>query len=135
MTKLYHTRSAIILERDGSLYRLPDASWDVLINRPNLKTYLESQAIDRARIDTLGELLPPIGSQEVWAAGVTYFRSLNARVEEIRQAGSGSENFYDKVYSAQRPELFFKASAHRVVGTGANVRIRRDAKWTVPEPE
>ncbi len=79
------------------------------------------------------ELLAPIGSQEVWAAGVTYFRSRSARMEESKDAGGGS--FYDRVYSAVRPELFFKATARRVVGTGANVRVRTDATWSVPEPE
>jgi len=79
------------------------------------------------------ELLAPIGRQEVWAAGVTYFRSRGARMEESRDAGGGS--FYDRVYSAQRPELFFKSTASRTVGTGGQVRIRGDAQWSVPEPE
>jgi 2-dehydro-3-deoxy-D-arabinonate dehydratase len=78
-------------------------------------------------------LLPPIVSQEVWAAGVTYFRSRSARIEESKDAGGGS--FYDRVYSATRPELFFKATGRRVVGPGAPVRVRSDAKWSVPEPE
>ena len=75
----------------------------------------------------------PIGSQEVWAAGVTYLRSRTARMEESKDAGGGS--FYDKVYAAERPELFFKASPHRVAGPGVPVRIRKDSKWNVPEPE
>ncbi|MFO0843822.1 MAG: hypothetical protein U0797_15740 [Gemmataceae bacterium] len=78
-------------------------------------------------------LLPPIDHQEVWAAGVTYKRSKVAREEE--SAGSGASRFYDLVYTAPRPELFFKASARRVVGPGDPVRIRRDARWSVPEPE
>src|SRR5262249_43004735 len=78
-------------------------------------------------------LKPPIGSQEVWAAGVTYFRSRNARMEESKTAGGG--NFYDRVYNAERPELFFKSTPHRVVGPGGEVAIRSDAKWSVPEPE
>ena len=73
----------------------------------------------------------PIDRQEVWAAGVTYKRSKQARMEESEQAA----NFYDKVYSADRPELFFKSAPHRVVGTGEAIRVRRDSKWTVPEPE
>ena len=80
-----------------------------------------------------GVLLPPIGSQEVWAAGVTYLRSRDARMEESKVAGGGS--FYDRVYDADRPELFFKATPHRVVGTGQRVRIRHDSRWNVPEPE
>jgi 2-dehydro-3-deoxy-D-arabinonate dehydratase len=78
-------------------------------------------------------LLPPIGTQEVWAAGVTYLRSKVARMEESKEAGGGS--FYDKVYAADRPELFFKATPHRVVGPGQPVRMRLDSKWNVPEPE
>jgi 2-dehydro-3-deoxy-D-arabinonate dehydratase len=77
------------------------------------------------------KLLPPIDRQEVWAAGVTYRRSKIARMEE----SVGAAQFYDKVYAADRPELFFKATPHRVVGHDAPVRIRRDARWNVPEPE
>jgi 2-dehydro-3-deoxy-D-arabinonate dehydratase len=76
-------------------------------------------------------LLAPIDQQEVWAAGVTYRRSKVARMEESKSGAI----FYDKVYEAARPELFFKATPHRVVGHGAPVRIRVDAKWNVPEPE
>ncbi len=76
-------------------------------------------------------LLPPIDSQEVWAAGVTYKRSQEARERE----SVGAARFYDLVYSAARPELFFKATARRVVGSGASVHIRRDSRWSVPEPE
>jgi 2-dehydro-3-deoxy-D-arabinonate dehydratase len=76
-------------------------------------------------------LLPPIDQQEVWAAGVTYKRSQTARMEESEAAAS----CYDRVYSAPRPELFFKATPHRVRGHGQPLRIRADAKWNVPEPE
>jgi 2-dehydro-3-deoxy-D-arabinonate dehydratase len=79
------------------------------------------------------KLLPPIDEQEVWAAGVTYKRSKVAREEE--SAGTGGSRFYDMVYTAPRPELFFKAPARRVVPPGDAVRIRRDARWSVPEPE
>jgi 2-dehydro-3-deoxy-D-arabinonate dehydratase len=78
-------------------------------------------------------LLPPIGAQEVWAAGVTYLRSRTARMEESSEAGGSS--FYDRVYNAHRPELFFKATPHRVVGHGQSMRLRGDSKWNVPEPE
>jgi 2-dehydro-3-deoxy-D-arabinonate dehydratase len=78
-------------------------------------------------------LRAPIQGQEVWAAGVTYLRSKDARMEEAREAGGG--NFYDRVYNAARPELFFKATPHRVVGPGGSVRMRADSKWNVPEPE
>jgi 2-dehydro-3-deoxy-D-arabinonate dehydratase len=79
------------------------------------------------------KLLAPIDEQEVWAAGVTYKRSKVAREEE--SASTGGSRFYDMVYTAPRPELFFKAPARRVVSPGEPVRIRRDAKWSVPEPE
>lgn len=77
------------------------------------------------------EFLPPIDDQEVWGAGVTYERSKIARREESEQGGS----FYDQVYVADRPELFFKATPSRVVGHGGSARIRRDSRWSVPEPE
>ena len=76
-------------------------------------------------------LLAPIDAQEVWGAGVTYERSKVARQEESEQGGS----FYDLVYRAPRPELFFKATPSRVVGPGAPIRVRRDTQWSVPEPE
>jgi len=79
------------------------------------------------------DLLAPIGSQEVWAAGVTYLRSRDARMEESRESGGAS--FYDKVYEAERPELFFKSQPHRVAAHGEKVYIRRDSSWNVPEPE
>jgi 2-dehydro-3-deoxy-D-arabinonate dehydratase len=77
--------------------------------------------------------LPPIASQEVWAAGVTYLRSRTARMEE--SAAGGGSDFYDRVYHAHRPELFFKATPHRVVGHGQTMRLRQDSRWNVPEPE
>lgn len=76
-------------------------------------------------------LLAPLDDQEVWAAGVTYRRSRVARMEESQ----GAESFYDKVYEAPRPELFFKATPHRVSGPDQPVRVRQDSKWSVPEPE
>ena len=72
-------------------------------------------------------------SQEVWAAGVTYLRSKKARMEESRDAGGG--DFYGRVYEADRPELFFKATPNRVVGPAQAIRIRADSQWNVPEPE
>ncbi len=78
-------------------------------------------------------LLAPLGHQEIWAAGVTYLRSRTARMEESKS--SGGDSFYDKVYHAARPELFFKATPHRVAAPGTPVRIRGDSRWNVPEPE
>ncbi len=77
------------------------------------------------------KLLAPVDRQEIWAAGVTYKRSKVAREEE----SAGAAHFYDKVYTAARPELFMKAAAWRVVGPNESVRIRADSKWNVPEPE
>ncbi|QDT02913.1 Fumarylacetoacetate (FAA) hydrolase family protein [Rubripirellula lacrimiformis] len=82
-------------------------------------------------IDDSIQWLPPIDQQEVWAAGVTYKRSQTARMEESEAAAS----CYDRVYNADRPELFFKATAHRVSGHNGCLRIRTDATWNVPEPE
>lgn len=103
-----------------------------LTAREDLHAFL-SEACVGPEVAAPMDLLAPMESQEVWAAGVTYYRSRAARMAESQDAGGG--DFYDRVYSAERPELFFKASAHRVVGPGAAVRIRRDSKWNVPEPE
>jgi 2-dehydro-3-deoxy-D-arabinonate dehydratase len=132
--KLYRTQTGVVLQL-GETYLSMATSLDELIRRDDLPAYLDAQmASSTAKVDcNPAQLLAPIGSQEVWAAGVTYYRSRDARMEESHDAGGGS--FYDRVYSAQRPELFFKASPHRVVGPGAKVRIRRDSKWNVPEPE
>jgi 2-dehydro-3-deoxy-D-arabinonate dehydratase len=88
---------------------------------------------DGEPVDSVRASAPPIGSQEVWACGVTYLRSRDARMEESESAGG--DVFYDLVYDAERPEVFFKATPHRVVGDGGAVRIRRDSTWDVPEPE
>ena len=131
--KLYRTARGAVVEVDGVYHALP-LDWDALINHRDLPGYLrlatrrasgERQLNDRP--------LAPIGTQEVWAAGVTYTRSRAARVEESKDTGGGT--FYDRVYEAARPELFFKAAAWRVRGSGDPVRVRRDATWTVPEPE
>jgi 2-dehydro-3-deoxy-D-arabinonate dehydratase len=89
-----------------------------------------SSGMRRLALDEI-ELLAPIDDQEVWGAGVTYERSKVARQEESVDGGS----FYDLVYRADRPELFFKATPSRVVGPGSAIRVRRDSKWSVPEPE
>ena len=106
--------------------------------REDLESFLKASiaklpTIDRVALELEENLLAPIGSQEVWAAGVTYHRSRDARMEESESAGGG--DFYGRVYHAERPELFFKATPHRVVGPGGKVAIRSDAKWSVPEPE
>jgi 2-dehydro-3-deoxy-D-arabinonate dehydratase len=136
--KLYNTKKGIIIQYQGTLLKA-DEPWDKLINRDNLEAYLlgkidglstltddeEELWLDKANV------LPPIGSQEVWAAGVTYLQSRNARMEESETAAS----LYDLVYDAERPELFFKATPQRVSGHGQPVYIRKDSDWNVPEPE
>jgi 2-dehydro-3-deoxy-D-arabinonate dehydratase len=133
--KLYRTRDGSFVETDSGWYRLDESDWHALTTREDLRVYLESHLADseRASAPDRSVLLAPIASQEVWAAGVTYYRSRTARMEESQSAGGGS--FYDRVYSAERPELFFKAMPRRVVGPGDRVRIRKDSGWNVPEPE
>lgn len=135
--KLFHTSQGIVVEQAGTHYAVADATWDALLARDDVLAFLQS------RIDagTYAKALPPpppllkapVVSQEIWAAGVTYLRSREARMEESKSAGGG--DFYDRVYAAERPELFFKSPGYRAVGTGARVRIRRDSRWNVPEPE
>jgi 2-dehydro-3-deoxy-D-arabinonate dehydratase len=135
---LWRTGEGIRLNHDEQT-QLIQADWDGLINIDNLAEYLVSLTREPRNSgpwvmeDPEVDVLPPIGTQEVWAAGVTYFRSRTARMEESKDAGGGT--FYDRVYEADRPELFFKAAAWRVRGPRAGIRIRRDAKWNVPEPE
>ena len=136
--KLYRTNADCVVERNGAFYRIEAMSWDTLTIREDLEAFLAAlieklPALTENPIADGVSLCAPIGSQEVWAAGVTYYRSRDARMEESKAAGGGS--FYDRVYSAERPELFFKATAHRVVGHGGKVAIRGDAAWSVPEPE
>jgi len=133
--KLYRSTQGFLTEHDGRFYALAESFWDKVVAREDLPEHLSRLVRQSAPISAPmpEELLPPIGSQEVWAAGVTYYRSRSARMEESKAAGGG--DFYDRVYSAERPELFFKATPHRVVGPNAAVAIRRDARWSVPEPE
>jgi 2-dehydro-3-deoxy-D-arabinonate dehydratase len=134
LMKLYRSRSGIFAEQRELVYAINAFSWDVLVTREDLLTHLGQLIQGTKPVEGLPQdLLPPIGNQEVWAAGVTYYRSCTARMEEAK--GSGGGDFYDRVYNATRPELFFKATAHRVVGHGAKVAIRQDASWSVPEPE
>lgn len=134
--KLYRIPTGALIDQDGQRFSLPEVNWDDLVSRSDLHNRL-LDLLPQAKpvsFDTADQpLLPPIGSQEVWAAGVTYFRSRTARIEESKPSGGG--DFYDRVYSAERPELFFKATPNRVVGHRGKVAIRTDASWSVPEPE
>ena len=115
----YKTTTGPVVEADGRFYALPPVNWDELVNRDALRAVLADAVrtsgllLDESAMKQR-VLLPPIGTQEVWAAGVTYLRSKVARMEESKAAGGG--DFYDKVYVADRPELFFKSMPHRVVG-------------------
>jgi len=136
--KLYKTRQGIVIEEAGEYVSLRGNDWDTLVNLDTLFDELtrlrkDSTAnLSRNDFEAL-EIVAPIGGQEVWAAGVTYLRSREARKEEAESAGGG--DFYQRVYEASRPELFPKAVSHRVVGHNAAVRIRQDSEWNVPEPE
>jgi 2-dehydro-3-deoxy-D-arabinonate dehydratase len=137
--KLYRTANGYIIEHQDRFYAVADASWDRLVAREDLQAHLaktleQQKPMDAGSFADIEQLLvAPIGSQEVWASGVTYYRSRNARMEEAKTAGGG--DFYDRVYVAERPELFMKATPNRVVGHRGKVAIRKDATWSVPEPE
>jgi len=131
--KLFKTSASIILENEKGNFLL-HKDFDELINHDNLHQFLVTQADNKIDVDwNEVKILAPIGKQEVWAAGVTYLRSRDARMEESKDAGGA--DFYSKVYNADRPELFFKALPHRVAAHKEEVYIRKDSKWNVPEPE
>lgn len=132
--KLYRTTQGILVEEAGSFFAMDTQDWDELIGSPGIharaRACCDGKAVEKVDV---ASLLAPIVSQEVWASGVTYYRSRSARIEESKDAGGGT--FYDRVYIAERPELFFKANGRRVIGPAGAVRIRSDATWSVPEPE
>lgn len=138
--KLYKLNSGTLLESEDSIFLGPELDWDQLLGREHLPQLLKSESAHWEKItfekseELKSEgLLAPMGNQEIWAAGVTYYRSRTARMEESQDAGGA--DFYDKVYAADRPELFFKATASRVSPPGGTVNIRKDSTWDVPEPE
>ena len=133
--KIFPTESGLCVETACGHFALPASfGLDQLFAHAAPAARLQD-ALGSARLvqECAGPWLPLVQSQEVWAAGVTYYRSRTARMEESQAAGGGT--FYDKVYEAARPELFFKASPHRVAAHGSKVRIRSDSRWNVPEPE
>jgi len=136
--KIYKTKSGIIIEKGSDFRIVDDTKWDEFINDDNLFSKISGEIGSSISAPVAGnllatELMPPIQNQEVWGSGVTYYSSKIGRQEESKDAGGGS--FYAHVYEAERPEIFFKATAHRVVGSGQKVRIRHDSTWDVPEPE
>jgi len=136
--KLYRTTLGPMVEIRGGWHIVPELGWDAIFQLPDprelvLEGISAHGGIGRRSAPAETDILAPIVSQEVWAAGVTYLRSRDARKEEAKSGGGG--DFYDKVYDADRPEIFFKSTAHRTAGPGQQVRIRADSKWNVPEPE
>jgi 2-dehydro-3-deoxy-D-arabinonate dehydratase len=130
---LYSTASAWWVQTSPGVGIRLSLDGGALTTREDLFEYLDASTPGKPAEPLPSEFLAPIEAQEVWAAGVTYYRSRAARMAESESAGGA--DFYDRIYTAERPELFFKATPHRVVGPEAAVRIRRDSKWNVPEPE
>lgn len=134
--RLYKTKQGMVIENENRFYLLENEDWDLFINDPGLFQKMKEKTKDLppSQNNLVRDLLPPVGSrQELWACGVTYLRSKIGRQEESKDAGGG--DFYARVYEAERPEVFFKANPHRIVGHNGKVRIRKDSTWDVPEPE
>ena len=133
--RLYKRGEIVFIHHEEVVYQMKTA-WDELVNRAKLYRYLISLLPTLPIVSEFNPFEacdPPIGSQELWAAGVTYLRSKIAR--EAESAEQGGATFYDKVYKAERPEIFFKSLPHRIAGHRSAVHIRRDSTWDVPEPE
>ncbi|MEF2245440.1 MULTISPECIES: fumarylacetoacetate hydrolase family protein [unclassified Paenibacillus] len=128
---------------EGKIYPLIDADFMALLERAEQAGITPLQAVEAAisKAQPIAEcmeqleLLVPIEAPEVWAAGVTYARSKEARNYEATGGKLDALTFYDKVYDAERPELFMKSTAARTVGPSDHVCLRNDSKWQVPEPE
>ncbi|WP_235299554.1 fumarylacetoacetate hydrolase family protein [Portibacter marinus] len=135
--RLFKNQDLVVVEVNGSFQVVKNWTWDDLFTKDDAFNRI-TMHIDRGQYEIWEDfnkdfIEPPINSQELWASGVTYLRSKEGREEESQASGGAS--FYDKVYYAERPELFFKATKHRIVGHGYAVRIRKDSTWNVPEPE
>jgi 2-dehydro-3-deoxy-D-arabinonate dehydratase len=134
--KVYNTKAGIVIEKDIFFYLVKGQVWGAFMNDDDILKKIENLAnnLPPATNELVDEILAPIGiNQELWACGVTYLRSKVGRQEESKSAGGA--DFYAKVYEAERPEVFFKATPHRVVGNKEKVNIRKDSAWDVPEPE
>lgn len=131
--KLYKTIDGIVIEKDGQFFSVKE-NWDSFINQDDVYEKASALTATAAPGTAPQQALAPIGSaQELWACGVTYYRSMVGRQEESK--ASGGADFYGKVYEAERPECFFKSNPFRISGAGGFVRIRKDSTWDVPEPE
>jgi 2-dehydro-3-deoxy-D-arabinonate dehydratase len=134
--KLYKTKQGIVIDDENKFYLLQNEDWDRFVNDDSLFKKMKEKIKNLApsQNNLIDNILAPVGSrQELWACGVTYLRSKIGRQEESKDAGGG--DFYARVYEAERPEVFFKATPHRIVGTNDKVKIRKDSTWDVPEPE
>ena len=133
--KVFKTAAGIVIEKKSQFFLLKDENWDSFINDDDIFKKVSSliASVPAGGKELVADVLAPIGSQELWACGVTYLRSKVGRQEESKL--SGGADFYAKVYDAERPEVFFKSTPHRIVGHGAKVNIRKDSTWDVPEPE
>jgi len=136
--RIYKTGSGIVVEHEGGYFPTREKDWDAFVNRPDLYNKVRREILREKADPSLAhaisaELLTPIGNQEVWACGITFVRSRQSYVEDTKETGTA--NSYTRVYEADRPEIFFKATAYRTVGSGEGVRIRSDSRITVPEPE
>jgi 2-dehydro-3-deoxy-D-arabinonate dehydratase len=134
--KLYKTIPGIVIEKESKFYLIANENWDPFINDDSLFQKMKQliQSVSVSEIEMVKDIIAPIGSnQELWACGVTYLLSKVGRQEESKASGGG--DFYAKVYEAERPEVFFKSTPHRIVGHGAKVNIRKDSTWDAPEPE
>jgi 2-dehydro-3-deoxy-D-arabinonate dehydratase len=128
-----HRTGGILHDSPTGWQRVLGVTWNDLFTASDAYALVSGASREPAAAPGPGDVAAPIGDQEVWASGVTYLRSRDARMEESES--SGGDRFYDMVYAADRPELFFKATAPRVRGPGDGVRIREDSTWNVPEPE
>jgi 2-dehydro-3-deoxy-D-arabinonate dehydratase len=134
MIRVFATETGLVLENAGHFVQpAQPLTFDAIFQSADPIALVRAAAGEGRPATLPRHLRAPLQSQEIWAAGVTYYRSRTARMEESKDAGGGS--FYDRVYEADRPELFFKATPHRVAAPGTPVRIRADSKWNVPEPE
>ena len=140
MIKIYRDQDDYVLQNFNRIIRVQGFSLDALFQANNPADYLtsffdstDSKPIQQQSVCERHPCKAPVENQEIWAAGVTYMRSKSARMEESEQ--SGGDHFYDLVYEAERPELFFKSTGSRARGHLAPVCIRKDSAWNVPEPE
>ncbi len=137
MIRIFRGDADYIIESGGRQCQTNAFSLDELFRAPDphgwLRDKWEEWPETTTSVDLAQTWRPPVESQEIWAAGVTYYRSRTERMREAEDAGG--DVFYDRVYEAARPELFWKANARRARGHGEFIRTRSDSSWDVPEPE